>query len=181
MRVTLIFDCICCIRGWPACHTRFDSSICQLRCISPCPHYLTETYLIGSMKVLMGLKRNSKHDLVNGNSRGQGLGRKTQVFFFFSIPLFLVSLLPSPLLPLLSSITLLLPPVVSLELLKYAQYLEGYSIEGVRHVYKKACTIHLPKKPAVHLLWAAFEEQQGKGLSFFFLVMCSKSTSEIGL
>ncbi|KAI3364436.1 hypothetical protein L3Q82_011233 [Scortum barcoo] len=44
---------------------------------------------------------------------------------------------------------------------KYAKYLEGYSIDGVRHVYKKACTIHLPKKPAPHLLWAAFEEQQG--------------------
>ncbi|XP_062324560.1 pre-mRNA-processing factor 39 [Osmerus eperlanus] len=44
---------------------------------------------------------------------------------------------------------------------KYAKYIEGYSIEGVRHVYKKACTIHLPKKPAIHLLWAAFEEQQG--------------------
>ncbi|XP_071381113.1 pre-mRNA-processing factor 39 isoform X1 [Centroberyx affinis] len=44
---------------------------------------------------------------------------------------------------------------------KYAKYLEGYSIEGVRHVYKKACTIHLPRKPAIHLLWAAFEEQQG--------------------
>lgn len=45
--------------------------------------------------------------------------------------------------------------------MKYAKYLEGYSMDGVRHVYKKACTIHLPKKPAVHLLWAAFEEQQG--------------------
>ncbi|XP_054474011.1 pre-mRNA-processing factor 39 isoform X2 [Anoplopoma fimbria] len=44
---------------------------------------------------------------------------------------------------------------------KYAKYLEGYSIDGVRHVYKKACTIHMPKKPAIHLLWAAFEEQQG--------------------
>ncbi|XP_044026236.1 pre-mRNA-processing factor 39 isoform X2 [Siniperca chuatsi] len=44
---------------------------------------------------------------------------------------------------------------------KYAKYLEGYSTDGVRHVYKKACTIHLPKKPATHLLWAAFEEQQG--------------------
>ncbi|KAG7258947.1 hypothetical protein CRUP_035686 [Coryphaenoides rupestris] len=31
--------------------------------------------------------------------------------------------------------------------IKYAKYLEGVSIEGVRHVYKKACTIHLPKKP----------------------------------
>ncbi|XP_030576797.1 pre-mRNA-processing factor 39 isoform X2 [Archocentrus centrarchus] len=45
--------------------------------------------------------------------------------------------------------------------IKYAKYLEGYSTEGVRHIYKKACTVHLPKKPAIHLLWAAFEEQQG--------------------
>ncbi|XP_071019504.1 pre-mRNA-processing factor 39-like [Oncorhynchus clarkii lewisi] len=45
--------------------------------------------------------------------------------------------------------------------MKYAKYLESYSIEGVRHVYKKACTIHLSKKPNIHLLWAAFEEQQG--------------------
>ncbi|XP_036406450.1 pre-mRNA-processing factor 39-like [Megalops cyprinoides] len=45
--------------------------------------------------------------------------------------------------------------------IKYAKYLENYSIEGVRHVYKKACTIHLPKKPNLHLLWAGFEEQQG--------------------
>ncbi|XP_043075024.1 pre-mRNA-processing factor 39 isoform X2 [Puntigrus tetrazona] len=45
--------------------------------------------------------------------------------------------------------------------IKYAKYLESYSVEGVRHIFKKACTIHLPKKPTVHLLWAAFEEQQG--------------------
>ncbi|KAM9704538.1 pre-mRNA-processing factor 39 [Menidia menidia] len=45
--------------------------------------------------------------------------------------------------------------------IKYAKYLEGFSTDGVRHVYKKACTIHLPRKPAIHLLWAAFEEQQG--------------------
>ncbi|XP_062858347.1 pre-mRNA-processing factor 39 [Trichomycterus rosablanca] len=45
--------------------------------------------------------------------------------------------------------------------LKYAKYLESYSIEGVRHVFKKACTIHLPKKTIIHVLWAAFEEQQG--------------------
>uniref|UniRef100_A0AAY4BWA4 Pre-mRNA-processing factor 39 n=1 Tax=Denticeps clupeoides TaxID=299321 RepID=A0AAY4BWA4_9TELE len=44
--------------------------------------------------------------------------------------------------------------------MKYAKYLESYSIEGVRHIYKKACSMHLPKKPTVHLLWAAFEEQQ---------------------
>uniref|UniRef100_A0A4W4FMH2 Pre-mRNA-processing factor 39 n=1 Tax=Electrophorus electricus TaxID=8005 RepID=A0A4W4FMH2_ELEEL len=45
--------------------------------------------------------------------------------------------------------------------IKYAKYLESYSTEGVRHVFKKACTIHLPKKPTIHVLWAAFEEQQG--------------------
>ncbi|XP_034999996.1 pre-mRNA-processing factor 39 isoform X1 [Hippoglossus stenolepis] len=45
---------------------------------------------------------------------------------------------------------------------KYAKYVESYSTECVRHVYKKACNIHLPKKPAIHLLWAAFEEQQGQ-------------------
>uniref|UniRef100_A0A8C2J784 Pre-mRNA-processing factor 39 n=1 Tax=Cyprinus carpio TaxID=7962 RepID=A0A8C2J784_CYPCA len=45
--------------------------------------------------------------------------------------------------------------------IKYAKYLESYSVEGVRHIFKKACTVHLPKKPTVHLLWAAFEEQQG--------------------
>ncbi|XP_024860139.2 pre-mRNA-processing factor 39 isoform X2 [Kryptolebias marmoratus] len=45
--------------------------------------------------------------------------------------------------------------------IKYAKYLEGFSTDGVRHVYKKACTVHLPKKPSIHLMWAAFEEQQG--------------------
>uniref|UniRef100_A0A8C6ZV37 Pre-mRNA-processing factor 39 n=1 Tax=Nothoprocta perdicaria TaxID=30464 RepID=A0A8C6ZV37_NOTPE len=45
--------------------------------------------------------------------------------------------------------------------IKYAKYMENHSIEGVRHVYSRACTIHLPKKPLVHMLWAAFEEQQG--------------------
>ncbi|KAJ8341638.1 hypothetical protein SKAU_G00339290 [Synaphobranchus kaupii] len=45
--------------------------------------------------------------------------------------------------------------------IKYAKYMENHSTEGVRHVYKRACMTHLPKKPTVHLLWAAFEEQQG--------------------
>lgn len=73
------------------------------------------------------------------------------------------SLLPfsfSPVLPLSSPA---LPPTRFLFFtLKYAKYLEGYSIDGVRHIYKKACTIHLPRKPAIHMLWAAFEEQQGE-------------------
>ncbi|KAL4613122.1 pre-mRNA-processing factor 39 [Arapaima gigas] len=45
--------------------------------------------------------------------------------------------------------------------IKYAKYMENHSIEAVRHVFKRACMIHLPKKPTVHLLWGAFEEQQG--------------------
>lgn len=40
--------------------------------------------------------------------------------------------------------------------------MENHSIEGVRHVFSRACTVHLPKKPMAHMLWAAFEEQQGK-------------------
>ncbi|KAL8583545.1 hypothetical protein ACOMHN_054861 [Nucella lapillus] len=46
--------------------------------------------------------------------------------------------------------------------MKYAKYLEQQnSIEGVRNVYRRACDIHLPKKPYIHLAWAAFEERQG--------------------
>ncbi|CAH2328845.1 pre-mRNA-processing factor 39 isoform X1 [Pelobates cultripes] len=43
--------------------------------------------------------------------------------------------------------------------IKYAKYMEKHSIEGVRHVYNRACNIHLLKKPQAHILWAAFEEQ----------------------
>ncbi|CAJ0946929.1 unnamed protein product [Ranitomeya imitator] len=45
--------------------------------------------------------------------------------------------------------------------IKFAKYMEHHSAEGARHVYNRACNIHLLKKPLVHLLWAAFEEQQG--------------------
>ncbi|XP_073433884.1 pre-mRNA-processing factor 39 [Dendrobates tinctorius] len=45
--------------------------------------------------------------------------------------------------------------------IKFAKYMENHSAEGARHVYNRACNIHLLKKPLVHLLWAAFEEQQG--------------------
>lgn len=44
---------------------------------------------------------------------------------------------------------------------RFATYMEGHSIEKCRHVYERACTIHLPRKPSIHLAWAAFEEQQG--------------------
>ncbi|KAG8561406.1 hypothetical protein GDO81_015339 [Engystomops pustulosus] len=45
--------------------------------------------------------------------------------------------------------------------IKYAKYMENHSPEGARHVYNRACNIHLLRKPLAHLLWAAFEEQQG--------------------
>ncbi|XP_078351980.1 pre-mRNA-processing factor 39-like isoform X1 [Oculina patagonica] len=44
---------------------------------------------------------------------------------------------------------------------RFASYMEGHSVEVCRHVYERACTIHLPRKPSIHLAWAAFEEQQG--------------------
>ncbi|XP_078284321.1 pre-mRNA-processing factor 39-like [Rhinoraja longicauda] len=45
--------------------------------------------------------------------------------------------------------------------IKYAKYLENHSVEAVRNVFQRACMVHLPKKSTLHLLWAAFEEQQG--------------------
>ncbi|KAL4238356.1 PRP39 pre-mRNA processing factor 39 [Mactra antiquata] len=42
------------------------------------------------------------------------------------------------------------------------QVLDDVGLEAVRNVYKRACTIHLPKKPYIHMAWAAFEERQGK-------------------
>ncbi|KAM7443644.1 PRP39 pre-mRNA processing factor39 [Porites harrisoni] len=44
---------------------------------------------------------------------------------------------------------------------RFATYMEGHGVEKCRHVYERACTIHLPRKPSIHLAWAAFEEQQG--------------------
>ncbi|KAJ8290503.1 hypothetical protein GJAV_G00013720 [Gymnothorax javanicus] len=54
-----------------------------------------------------------------------------------------------------------LRPTLQKLILMYAKYMENHSTEAVRHVYKRACVMHLPSKPTVHLLWAAFEEQQG--------------------
>ncbi|RUS87646.1 hypothetical protein EGW08_004569 [Elysia chlorotica] len=45
--------------------------------------------------------------------------------------------------------------------MKYAKYLEQHSLDGVRSVYQRACDIHLPKKPYIHLAWTAFEERRG--------------------
>lgn len=45
--------------------------------------------------------------------------------------------------------------------LKYARYIEQHSASAARVVYRRACNIHLPKKPSIHLMWSAFEESQG--------------------
>lgn len=44
---------------------------------------------------------------------------------------------------------------------KYTKYLEGHTVAGARSVFQRACGYHLPRKPNIHLLWAAFEEKQG--------------------
>uniref|UniRef100_UPI00358E2AC5 pre-mRNA-processing factor 39 isoform X2 n=1 Tax=Myxine glutinosa TaxID=7769 RepID=UPI00358E2AC5 len=45
--------------------------------------------------------------------------------------------------------------------IKYAKYMENHNVEGVQNVFRRACMIHLPRKSNLHLLWAAFEEEQG--------------------
>ncbi|XP_053134625.1 pre-mRNA-processing factor 39-like isoform X2 [Hemicordylus capensis] len=46
--------------------------------------------------------------------------------------------------------------------IKYTRYLESHSVAGARSVFQRACCYHLPRKPTIHLLWAAFEERQGE-------------------
>lgn len=53
---------------------------------------------------------------------------------------------------------------------KYAHYIEQHSIDGCHNVYERACRIHLPKKPNIHMAWAAFEELQGRILLTILLV-----------
>ncbi|XP_067400063.1 pre-mRNA-processing factor 39-like isoform X2 [Emydura macquarii macquarii] len=45
--------------------------------------------------------------------------------------------------------------------IKYTKYLENHTVAGARSVFQRACGYHLPRKPNIHLLWAAFEEKQG--------------------
>nr|XP_039271268.1 pre-mRNA-processing factor 39-like [Styela clava] len=45
--------------------------------------------------------------------------------------------------------------------LKYARYLMKSDSSRARDVYRRACQIHLPKKPNIHLHWATFEELEG--------------------
>lgn len=47
---------------------------------------------------------------------------------------------------------------------QFVRYLEGLKIENtekIRDVYTRACKVHHPKKPNLHLQWATFEESQG--------------------
>ncbi|XP_061756144.1 pre-mRNA-processing factor 39 isoform X2 [Nerophis ophidion] len=44
---------------------------------------------------------------------------------------------------------------------KYLEYLEPVSVSRTRGVYKRACEIHLPGRPKLHMQWATFEEKHG--------------------
>lgn len=116
-------------------------------------HYLTETYLIGSIKVLMGLKQKFSKRSCQWKFTSAEIRNEAIICVLFPF----LPFIPYPSLSLLHPF-LIFPSL----LLKYGKYLESYSIEGVRHIFKKACTVHLPKKPTIHVLWAAFEEQQGE-------------------
>lgn len=50
-----------------------------------------------------------------------------------------------------------------LKLIHYleAQPNESEIVQKTKEVYERACTIHHPDKPSLHLLWSAFEEQNG--------------------
>lgn len=45
--------------------------------------------------------------------------------------------------------------------LKYARYLMKVDPPAARNVFQRACEIHLPKKPNIHMHWATFEEMEG--------------------
>ena len=45
---------------------------------------------------------------------------------------------------------------------QYAKYMEPISADGVRNVFRRACTIHLTQKPNLHMAWAAFEERNSE-------------------
>lgn len=45
--------------------------------------------------------------------------------------------------------------------MRYLESLKGDNSEKIRDAYCRACTVHHPKKPNLHLQWASFEEGQG--------------------
>ncbi|XP_057337807.1 pre-mRNA-processing factor 39 isoform X2 [Microplitis mediator] len=48
-----------------------------------------------------------------------------------------------------------------LRFIRYLESLKGDNVEKIRDVYVRACEIHHPKKPNLHLQWATFEEGRG--------------------
>ncbi|KAI4484640.1 hypothetical protein M0804_007206 [Polistes exclamans] len=44
---------------------------------------------------------------------------------------------------------------------RYLESLKGDNVDKIRDVYSRACMVHHPKKPNLHLQWATFEEGQG--------------------
>jgi len=42
--------------------------------------------------------------------------------------------------------------------LKYAKYMMQHDESKARKIYHRACNVHLPKRPNIHMQWAAFEE-----------------------
>lgn len=45
---------------------------------------------------------------------------------------------------------------------QYTQYLESQSsVEEARAVFKRACEIHLTRRPNIYMQWATFEERNG--------------------
>ncbi|CAG2066222.1 unnamed protein product [Timema podura] len=48
----------------------------------------------------------------------------------------------------------------SLSFVQFVHYLESKTEmdDKIRDVYERACTIHHPKKPSLHLHWAVYEE-----------------------
>lgn len=44
---------------------------------------------------------------------------------------------------------------------QYTRYLESQTVEEARAVFKRACEIHLPRRPNIYMQWATFEERHG--------------------
>lgn len=44
---------------------------------------------------------------------------------------------------------------------QYTQYLESQNVEEARAVFKRACEIHLTRRPNIYMQWATFEERHG--------------------
>lgn len=44
---------------------------------------------------------------------------------------------------------------------QYTRYLESQNVEEARAVFKRACEIHLTRRPNIYMQWATFEERHG--------------------